>query len=310
MQARYDRLIRSGQPGLAKAPNSMVQAGPLSFAIRSKTKSLFYLVTLLSFTLVLLSGCASQREALNLREMAVPITPPLNSDGAVFCADGAGDFRISSSQLRKVVYEDCVPLHVIPFVWSHGYGRIVADQSDQCNIRCQGMRLAEEVLAYHQEHPHLPITLYGHSAGCNVVLSALENLPPGVVERAFLLSAAISNCYDLRPALKAVNQGIYVYYSKRDCFYLAVAMRMLGRTSRDCRTAAGKVAFRICVQEPEDWSLYAKLYQRGWSPDDAAFGNRGNHFGSYQPDFIRAYILPILLGGEPSFPPAVYLQSP
>ena len=199
------------------------------------TKSLFSLVTLLSFSLVLLSGCAAQREIRNLREVPVPITPPLNTEGVVFAADGAGDFRISSSHLRKVVYEDCLPIHVIPFVWSHGYAKIVKDQTDQCHIRCQGERLAQEVLAYRQEHPDLPLTLFGHSAGCNVVLAAMENLPPGVVDRVFLLSAAVSTCYDLRPALKVVNKGIYVYHSKHDCLYLSIAMRLLGRTTKDLR---------------------------------------------------------------------------
>jgi hypothetical protein len=85
-------------------------------------------------------------------------------------------------------------------------------------------------------------------------------------------------------------------------------MRLSGRTSRDCRLAAGKVGFRICPQDPADLALYAKLYQRPWSQEDACFGNRGNHFGSYQTEFIRAFILPILRGGEPSFPPAVLLE--
>jgi pimeloyl-ACP methyl ester carboxylesterase len=250
-----------------------------------------------------------QRDVRSLRDLPVPITPPLEAEGVVFAADGAGDFRISSSQLRKVVEEDCIPIHVIPFIWSHGYGKIVADQTDRQHICCQGRRLAEAVLAYHQEHPKVPISLLGHSAGCNVVLATLENLPPGVVDRAFLLSAAISSCYDLRPALKVVNKGIYVYYSKHDCLYLGVAMRLLGRTTRECSDAGGRIGFRVCKQFPEDLALYAKLYQRGWTRDDIVFGNKGNHYGNYQPDFIRTQILPVMRGAEPSFPPAVYLGN-
>jgi hypothetical protein len=306
LRAGLNRVIPATEP--TSRPSTICDTGP-SAKSAGNTKSLFSLVTLLSFSLVLLSGCAAQREIRNLREVPVPITPPLNTESVVFAADGAGDFRISSSHLRQVVYEDCLPIHVIPFVWSHGYAKVLADQTDQCHIRCQGQRLAQEVLAYRQEHPDLPLSLYGHSAGCNVVLAAMENLPPGVVDRVFLLSAAISTCHDLRPALKGVNKGIYVYYSKHDCLYLSIAMRLLGRTSRDCARAGGKVGFRVCVQDPEDMALYTKLYQRAWTRDDVVFGNRGNHYGNYQPDFIRYVILPTLRGGEPGVPPAVYVDS-
>jgi pimeloyl-ACP methyl ester carboxylesterase len=303
-------LIGPGQPKLsessglhrwAKDGRRLVPAGERKF--------LFSLVTLLSFSLILLSGCAAPREIHNLRDVPVPITPPLPVEKVVFAADGAGDFRISSSQLRKVVCEDCVPIHVIPFVWSHGYAKIVKDQMDQAHALCQGQRLAQTVLAYRQEHPNLPIVLYGHSAGCGVVLSAMEQLPPGIVERCFLLSASVTTCHDLRPALRAVDKGIFVYYSKRECLFLSVALRLQGIFDRECAVAGGRVGFRVCVECPEDLALYAKLYQRPWTPCDRMYGNTGNHYGNYQPDFIRTQILPVLLGGEPGFPPAVCAEK-
>src|SRR5262249_51249392 len=123
-------------------------------------------------------------------------------------------------------------------------------------------------------------------------------------------SAALSNCYDLRCALKAVNNGIYVYYSKRDCLYLGVAMRLLGSMSKDCIQASGKVGFRVYIENAEDPALYAKLYQRGWTPSDIVFGNRGNHYGNYQPDFLRAVMIPVMLGAEPAIPSTIYTQLP
>ncbi len=43
----------------------------------------------------------------------------------------------------------------------------------------------------------------------------------------------------------------------------------------------------------EDTVLYGKLRQHPWSRDLLWTGNRGGHYGSYQPPFLRAYVLPI-----------------
>src|SRR5437870_4857003 len=74
------------------------------------------------------------------------------------------------------------PLQVETFVWSHGYKKIVPDQTDFPHARLQGQRLAEVVLAYCRQHPDARIHLVGHSAGSMVVLSAAEHLPPGTVD--------------------------------------------------------------------------------------------------------------------------------
>ena len=127
------------------------------------------------------------------------------------------------------------------------------------------------------------------------VLAALENLPPGIVERCLLLSPSHSNCYDLRPALANVNKGIHVFYSGSDRLYLNMAMRMMGRTCPECAQASGRTGYRVYPQTPEDLALYSKLYQRAWTPCDRPTGNLGGHFGNYEPDFIHRSFLPLLL---------------
>jgi len=238
------------------------------------------------------------------------MAPPPVIESIVYASDGAGDFRISSTQLRKVVQEDCLPIYIVPFIWSHGYGRVVRDQVDVLNYRIQGKLLADEVLAFHEANPKVPIYLTGHSAGCSVTLAALENLPPGVVERGVLMSAAMTACYDLRPALATVKEGIYVFHSRRDLVYLGAAMRLMKGMSRECSVAAGRVGYRMIADTDEDIALYSKLHQRAWTPDDRATGNLGGHYGNYQPDFLRQEVMPLLRGAEPTGPAAIEFEQP
>ena len=230
--------------------------------------------------------------------------PPPGVRGAVFMCDGAGDFRVSSSMLRKVVLEDGHPLHLVHFPWSHGHFRVIADQTDYAHIRAQGKILADEVLSYHQQHPTIPIYLWGHSAGATVTVAALENLPPGVVDRTLLLSPAMSTCYDLRPSLMVVKKGIHVFYSRHDRVYLGLAMRLVGTTDGECAKAGGRVGFRVRACSPEDQALFSKLYQRRWTHPALATGNKGGHYGNYEPPFIRQQFIPLLLGCEPTCCPA------
>ncbi len=261
-------------------------------------RSLFSLVILGSFSLILMSGCAVRHEMVPVADgtlAAIPLPQAPVNQIVVISADGAGDFRRCSSQLRQVACEDGLPVRVITFVWSHGYARVVADQSDQANLQCQGLRLAEVVRQFHQENPTTTIDLMGHSAGCMVALTALENLPPGLVEHCLLLSPSHTNCYDLRPALANIGKGIHVFYSCEDRIYLDLAMCFMEPTCPECSRAAGRTGYLVCIQTPKDVALYAKLYQRGWTPCDRATGNRGGHFGNYEPAFIRQAVLPVLL---------------
>ena len=45
---------------------------------------------------------------------------------------------------------------------------------------------------------------------------------------------------------------------------------------------------------PEDAALYSKLRQHPWNSGLAWTGNRGGHYGSYEPGFLQAFVLPLL----------------
>lgn len=255
--------------------------------IQCRGKSFLCLVILLGLPLSL-TGCAGRQYG------EVMAKAPERMEGVIFAADGAGDFRISSSHLRKVLHEEHIPLHVVPFLWSHGYLRILSDQMDSGHVREQARRLAVQVESFHRDFPGVPITLWGHSAGSAVVMASLEELPPGIVQRAILLSPSLSSRYDVRPALRNLSEGLYVYYSRQDWVYLGVATCLLD--PGEFAATSGRVGFRIPEHYPEDELLYRKLYQRPWHKRDKSTGNLGGHYGNYQPEFIRRVLVPILRG--------------
>src|SRR5262249_44124283 len=159
------------------------------------------------FPLALLSGCAGLRPTVAERPAEVVVPPP-GARGVLFCADGAGDSVGVTRAFQQGFARQGIPLHVERVRWSHGRGRILADQVDSCNVEVEGRRLAARVGAWRASCPGSPVYLVGHSAGCAVVLSAAESLPPGSVDTAVLLAPAVSADYDLRPTLACARRGV------------------------------------------------------------------------------------------------------
>jgi hypothetical protein len=116
------------------------------------------------------------------------------------------------------------------------------------------------------------------------------------VDRIVLLAPSVCASYDLRPALRGARCGIDVFHSGRDRLILGLGMRVVGTADRGCRTAAGQYGFTPVVASPADAALYARLHQHPWDPVVQWSGNDGGHYGSNQAGFLRAYVLPLLVG--------------
>ena len=244
-------------------------------------------VALLS--VALLPGCAATfPNLIEAKSMTFPAIP-----ATVFVADGAGNYQFTTTALRAVLQKDGYPIEVLTAEWSHGNYRLFADHLDYQHARAEGKKLACAVLEYHAAHPGRPIYLVGHSAGGTVAVVALENLPPGVVDRAVLLSPALSSTYDIRPALRSVKTSVNVFYSRYDCLFLGIGTGILGTPDHRWTSPAGRAGFRV---EPDldDPTLLGKLVQRPWKPSDLELGNNGGHYGNYQPDFLRVRVIPLL----------------
>ncbi|HEY7327317.1 MAG TPA: alpha/beta hydrolase [Gemmataceae bacterium] len=256
---------------------------------------------------LLAAGCLSTRQPVPPCGCTSP-----NAD-VVFVADGSGDYRTTSRVLCETVNACNVPLRVETFVWSHGYSRMLIDHVDHCNHIEEGRRLATYVATASIptqcvaargcappaqaggtcENPR-GVYLVGHSSGCAVVLAAAEASPPGSIERIVLLAPAVAHDYDLRPALRASRQGIDAFISRRDIGALALGTGIAGTADRRLAAASGRVGFTPILCCPGDEQLYTKLRVHPWDPSVEWTGNRGNHYGTLEPDFMRAYILPLL----------------
>jgi pimeloyl-ACP methyl ester carboxylesterase len=237
------------------------------------------------------AGCA-----VTHHEVCAPPVLAAGQRGVIFCADGAGGWGATTAPLREAVAETHAPLAVERVEWSHGFLRVLADQMDCNHARAEGEALARRVAEYRRACPGGEVYLLGHSAGTEVVLAAAEALPPDSVDRIVLLAPSLSAGYDLRPALRAVRGGIDVFYSKRDWGYLGAGVTIVGTADgRWLTAAAGRVGFEPVIETPADAALYGRLHQHAWDACVRWTGNHGGHYGSHQPAFLRAYVLPLLV---------------
>jgi pimeloyl-ACP methyl ester carboxylesterase len=224
---------------------------------------------------------------------ACSYTPP--PCGIILVADGAGGFEGTSDRLREVVAEQRLPLQVQTVDWTHGYLRAFADHLDLEHTLAEAKFLAGEIVTLLRREPRPKIYLVAHSAGAGVVLPAVQYLPPNSIERMILLAPAVSADYDIRPALRTSRSGLENFYSERDRFILDFGIRVFGTTDRRRGSpAAGLVGFRPPPLSPEELPLLNRLHQHPWEPSMIMNGNRGGHYGSYEPEFLRAYIIPLL----------------
>lgn len=242
--------------------------------------------------LLLQSGCA----VLSCSAPIVSDVPGNPARGLVFAVDGAGGFEAASRSVQQTVAADHLPLDVRCYHWTHGYCRILADEVHAAHQRRQARKLAALILSCRQECPNRPISLVGHSAGCGLALLVAESLPPNTLDRIVMLAPAVSVRRDLRAVLASTCRGVDVFYSKDDWICLGLFVLFTGTTDH-CwtRAAAGKVGFQPTIESPEDAALYAKLHQYPWDESLKWTGHKGGHYGAYQPGYLRAFVLPLLL---------------
>ena len=226
-------------------------------------------------------------------------TPEAEAAALVLIADGVGGFELTSFGLRHVVGQGGGPELVRAVPWGHGWGRWHADLTNIPNQRAGARAVADRVLAWREAHPDRPAYLVGKSGGTGIAVGALELLPAGSVEAAFLLAAALSPTYDLTRALRAVGREIVAFWSPLDVIILGAGTWLFGTMDRVHSVGAGLVGFR----PPDDLdaagrALYAaKLRQVRWTPEMVASGHLGGHAGTDNPAFLRRYILPLLRAG-------------
>jgi hypothetical protein len=98
-------------------------------------------------------------------------------------------------------------------------------------------------------------------------------------------------------ALCSAREGIDVFYSRWDWWYLGLAFTVLGTADASwLQPAAGRMGFSVPDHFGEGAQVYGKLRQYPWNPNQAWSGNFGGHYGTYQQNYLRAYVLPLFHG--------------
>lgn len=239
----------------------------------------------------LVAGCAATTGP-RLTTSGMPVCPR----AVVIVVDGAGGTAVTSNSLDRVVREERLPLAVVAYDWSHGWGRFISDQVNDDHLDRQGEELARYIQKVRCDRPNLPVHLLVYSAGSGVAVRVGQHLPPDTLDKVVLLAPAVSYQADLRPLLRASRRGVDVYTSVRDRFYLGVGTGIVGPTGGGPSPAAGRYGFDPVVCGPDDAALYrARLRHFPWGPEYCWTGNVGQHGGGHEPVFLATFVVPAFL---------------
>jgi pimeloyl-ACP methyl ester carboxylesterase len=210
--------------------------------------------------------------------------------------EGAGDFQAVSKVLEKSLHLLSPNMELQRFNWSHGYLRIVADQTDLSHISENGEKLASSIRLIQKRNPDIEINIIAHSAGTSVALAATSLLNENSIERLILLAPSVSKDYPIIPSIIAVKDGVHVFYSHEDTFILGPILKFTKTADlRKCKNAAGRYGFTPATRNREEELLVGtKLKQYAWKPEDAAIGNNGGHYGAYGQPYMDKRVIPLL----------------
>lgn len=154
-------------------------------------------------------------------------------------------------------------------------------------------RLVERIKRYRRESPEGRITLVGHSAGCGVIVKALERLPLSVkVDTVVLLAPCVGKKRELSSALNQVSGTMHVFYSKHDRLLLGMQTVWTGTYDHAWTEGAGYTGFtNTSMLAPE---LRERLQQHAYNPAWRKLGHKGGHFGYRDRDFVAEVIAPLI----------------
>lgn len=227
--------------------------------------------------------------------------PKSNGHGIIFGCDGSGAgpvIKWGPSARRGLVQAGYKGLFG-PFRWQTGLGVAADHTSTVAYKQAMAGKLAERIAQHRTEFPDDPVYVAGLSAGCAVVIYALEALPHTVsVDQVFLLSSSVSAEYDLSRALKHVDGRIYATTSPKDAV-LRDLVTIVGTADRKAKGGAisGLEGFRPPAGASQELrSAYqAKVVNIPWRPEFASYGNRGGHTDVAAEKFVQHFLAPLVV---------------
>ena len=120
-------------------------------------------------------------------------------------------------------------------------------------------------------------------------------MPPNSLDEIVLLAPAVSPGFDLRRPLASARRGIDAFTSNRDFLRLGLATFVVGTADGKYERGAGYAGFNPPALSPAEACLAARFRQHPWDPCVAWTGNLGGHSGDLRVEFVKAYILPLLV---------------
>ena len=120
-------------------------------------------------------------------------------------------------------------------------------------------------------------------------LEHLGRIPGGEpITGAVLLSASVSNDYDLTLALGQSREGIVNFYNERDVGLLGIGTTLMGNVDGGHSPSAGRTGFKL-LDTGDPRSAYMKLYQVQMTREMVYHGS-DPHIVSTSRPFIAAYV--------------------
>jgi hypothetical protein len=211
--------------------------------------------------------------------------------GIVYVIDGAGGAGYLPHVLKRKLAKS--PFEVEQFKWGKGFGHIIADLTDRENIDKKSLELSSKIREYKSLNPDKHIYVVAKSAGTIIALLALSHLEANAVDRAVLLSPAVSPRFDLDPALRAVRRDLISFWSPLDWFYLGFGTSVFGTADGVHCRSAGLVGF-----DTTNTAAGEKFKQVKWRPSMVFYLHPGTHFGNSMPPFVTKFVLPLLEDGS------------
>jgi len=213
--------------------------------------------------------------------------------GIIFTIDGVGGFNIATTAMTLAFKLAGLPHKIEQLYWSHGFGRWLSDLQDSRRIEEKACELAERIKTKYQNGTEVYIV--AKSAGCAIALRALSLLPPESVRKVILLAPAVSPDYSLKPALRAVKEKLFTFWSPNDSLILGLGTTFFGTADGAYSKAAGLIGFKTSDgDDDESKTLYKKMHQIKWQPQMLITLNFGDHPGTAMVPFLQSYVVPLL----------------
>jgi pimeloyl-ACP methyl ester carboxylesterase len=219
--------------------------------------------------------------------------------GRTYYIGGAGTFGHVGTidvpeGLRRAGYRGSIEV----FGWQSIIGGTLRDQMDRSRNEAQAKRLAQRIVSYLRRYPARRVNIIALSAGTGIATWALETLPESRhVGTVVFLGSSLSRDYDLRPALRRIDDRLYNFHSPDDPI-LRYGLPIAGSIDRE--THGPNVAGLYGFMPPERGSLstlalYERVRNQPYRRQYEAYGYYGRHTDSTSADFVRHVIAPLLL---------------